>query len=99
METYITTDFPENSCETLLAGLLSFIHEGSFLSHWYRLWDRADDNPTREVRRLSKEEYTNKIDQLNQSSLPRYVGIDHDKWIYLLERCGLVSVSTDVKSA
>jgi len=97
METYISTDCPENSCETLLAGLLSFIHEGSFLSHWYRLWDHADDNPTREVRRLSKEEYTNKIDQLNQSSLPRYVGIDHDKWIYLLKRCGLVSVSTDGK--
>jgi len=97
METYISTDCPENSCETLLAGLLSFIHESSFLSHWYRLWNRADDNPTQEVRRLSKEEHTNKIDQLNQSSLPRYVGIDHDKWIYLLERCGLVSVSADGK--
>ena len=53
METYITTDFPENSsCESLLVGLLSFIHEDSFLFHWwYRLLNRADDNASR-MRRM-----------------------------------------------
>ena len=69
------------------------MQENSFLSHWYRIWDRADDDPKPEVRRLTHEDKLEKMDKLNQMSLPRFLGFDHKNWIHLLQRCGLVNVS------
>ncbi len=94
METFKSTiDCPEVSYDMMLAGILLFIQKNSFLSHWYRIWDRAEDDPKPEVRRLTHEDKLEKMDKLNQMSLSRFVGIDHKNWIHLLERCGLVSVS------
>jgi hypothetical protein len=97
METFLATDCPQDSPDLLFAGVLSFICERSLLSHWYRIWDSDGDSPTPEVRRLMETEKLTKINQLNQLSLQRSLGVDHDLWIWLLKRSGLVNVSADGK--
>lgn len=43
------------------------------------------------------EDDLTKLDQLNQLSLQRFIGIDDDIWIWLLQRCELVKESGDGK--
>ena len=62
-----------------------------------RIWDRPDDNPKPEVRRLMHEDELNKIIQLNNLSLQRFIGIDDELWIWPLKRCDLVDESGDGK--
>mmetsp|Transcript_17260 Transcript_17260/g.34492 ORF Transcript_17260/g.34492 Transcript_17260/m.34492 type:complete len:497 (+) Transcript_17260:54-1544(+) len=84
---------PLDRPELLLAGLLTFICNKSFLSHWYRIWDLPGDSPKPEERRLSNEDDLNKIDQLNKLSLQRFAGIDDDLYMWLLKSCKLVKES------
>lgn len=41
------------------------------------------------------EDEWHKIDQLNKMSLQKFVGIEHDHWIWLLTKCNLVKESKD----
>ena len=95
METIDAKACPQDSPELLLAGLLQYLSQNSLLSHWYRIWDRPDDYPASEVRRLTNEDELHKIDQLNKMSLQNFVGIEHDHWIWLLKSCKLVKENTD----
>ena len=56
METIDAKACPQDSPELLLAGLLQYLSQNSLLSHWYRIWDRPDDYPASEVRRLTNED-------------------------------------------
>mmetsp|Transcript_24585 Transcript_24585/g.38594 ORF Transcript_24585/g.38594 Transcript_24585/m.38594 type:complete len:992 (+) Transcript_24585:233-3208(+) len=95
METIDAKACPQDSPELLLAGLLQYLSQNSLLSHWYRIWDRSDDYPASEVRRLTNEDELHKIDQLNKMSLQNFVGIEHDHWIWLLKSYKLVKENTD----
>ena len=87
METIDDIACPQDSPEVLLAGLLTYICQNSLVSYWYRIWDRPEDNPAPEVRRLMDEDKLDKIIELNKMSLQKFVGIEHDHWIWLLKSC------------
>lgn len=83
-------DCQQDAPELSLALLLSFISKNSMVSHWYRMWDRDEDSPNPEVRRLMSEDELTKTNQLNQLSLQRFAGIDDALYMWLLKRCGLL---------
>ena len=63
------------------------------ISHWYRIWDRDEDNPPPEVRQIMDADKLGNILQLNKLSLQKFAGIDDDLWIWVLEQCKLVKVN------
>ena len=69
METINVKDCPREKPELLLAGMLLYICKYSMISHWYRIWDRDEDNPPPEVRQIMDADKLGNILQLNKLSL------------------------------
>lgn len=81
--------------EACLITMLTCISRNSINSHWYRLLDQPSDNPTSEARRLMEKEDLTNLDQFNELSLHRFVGVDNELYIWMLKKCELAREYTD----
>ena len=93
--TTINDDDILDTPEACLVKLLKFVASNSNCSHWYRFFDRPGDNPSSESRRLMNKEDVVKIDQFNELSFHRFLGLDEELYSWMLVQCGITKFLPD----